>query len=39
MLLTTHCYVARSDILNEKTPFTSFPNKAEIQRQTSFEKL
>jgi hypothetical protein len=39
MLLATHSYAARSDILNDKTPFSSFPSEAEKQCRRSFKKL
>jgi hypothetical protein len=39
MLLMTQCPVACGDIQNEKTSFDSLHDKAEIERQSNFEKL
>jgi hypothetical protein len=39
MLSATKCYVARGEILNEKTPFNAFSGKAETERLSNFENL
>jgi len=35
----THCYVTHEDTLNAKISCNTFPNKAEREVRTNFEKL